>query len=126
VQASTAPNVAIIQGAWDTTSTNGPGALRCAWLTNNAILNGFTSAGGARGQSPSSGNAVNGGGVWGPPQMSLERQFLTSPTVSSPLTVRKQRRRCIQVTLNNCTIVTNIALGGGMTTGSGVEHTGAT
>jgi len=34
--------------------------------------------------------------------------------------------RAYQVTLNNCTIVTNIALGGGMTTGSAVEHTGAT
>src|SRR5262245_30120005 len=25
-----------IQGQWDPTSTNGPGAIRCAWLTNGA------------------------------------------------------------------------------------------
>src|SRR5208283_649253 len=31
----------VIQGAWDPVSTNGtgPGAVRCAWLTNGAVLN---------------------------------------------------------------------------------------
>ena len=38
-----------IQGAWDPVSTNGPAAVRCAWLTNNAILYGFTLADGATG-----------------------------------------------------------------------------
>ena len=34
VQSVNGPKVTIIQGAWDPTSTNGPGAVRCAWLTN--------------------------------------------------------------------------------------------
>jgi hypothetical protein len=41
------PFVTIIQGAWDPTSTNGPGAIRCAWLADGAMLNGFTLQNGA-------------------------------------------------------------------------------
>ncbi len=37
----------VIQGAWDPVSTNGPGAVRCAYLTNGATLNGFTLQNGA-------------------------------------------------------------------------------
>ena len=59
VQSVNGPNITIIQGAWDPTSTNGLGAVRCAWLTNNATLSGFTLCGGA---TTSSGS---GGGVWG-------------------------------------------------------------
>ena len=47
VQSVNGPSATIIQGAWDPTSTNGPGAVRCAWLTNNATLSGFTLLGGA-------------------------------------------------------------------------------
>src|SRR5208283_4608323 len=32
----------VIQGVWDPITTNGPGAVRCAWLTNGAVLSGFT------------------------------------------------------------------------------------
>src|SRR5688572_14193674 len=41
------PLVTTIQGAWDPISTNGPLAVRCAWLTNGAVLKGFTLQGGA-------------------------------------------------------------------------------
>jgi len=37
----------IIQGAWDPTTTNGPGAARCAYLADGAVLNGFTLQNGA-------------------------------------------------------------------------------
>ncbi len=37
----------VIQGVWDPVSTNGPGAVRCAWLTDGAVLNGFTLQNGA-------------------------------------------------------------------------------
>lgn len=34
VQSVNGPTATIIQGAWDPTSTNGPGAVRCVWMTN--------------------------------------------------------------------------------------------
>ena len=65
VQSVNGPNTTIIQGTWDPTSTNGPGAVRCAWLTTNAIMYGFTLFGGATRASGSSTSAGNGGGVCG-------------------------------------------------------------
>ena len=66
VQSVNGPNATIIQGAWDPTSTNGPGAVRCAYLANGAVLNGFTLQNGAT--RPRSGligaAAESGGGVW--------------------------------------------------------------
>ncbi len=41
------PGVTVIEGRWDPVGTNGPGAVRCAWLTNEARLTGFTLRGGA-------------------------------------------------------------------------------
>ncbi|MEI2722106.1 MAG: PKD domain-containing protein [Verrucomicrobiota bacterium] len=69
VQSVNGPQVTIIQGAWDLVATNGPGAVRCAWLTNGATLSGFTLRGGAtRGSSgslPPDISATNsGGGLW--------------------------------------------------------------
>ena len=56
----------IIQGAWDPATGNGPLAVRCAWLTNGAVLRGFTLQNGAT--QPYSGIVgsplVSGGGVW--------------------------------------------------------------
>jgi hypothetical protein len=52
VQSVNGPAVTIIQGAWDSTSTNGPGAVRCAWLTNGAVLNGFALQGGGTRKLP--------------------------------------------------------------------------
>lgn len=57
------PAVTTIQGAWDA-NTNGPLAVRCAWLTNGAVLNGFTLQGGATRTNGDS-TLQNGGGVWG-------------------------------------------------------------
>lgn len=57
-----------IQGAWDPVSTNGPGAIRCAWLTNGAALSGFTLANGATGIGGVIGGLPgsydSGGGIW--------------------------------------------------------------
>jgi hypothetical protein len=63
VQSVNGPGATVIQGAWDRVSTNGPGAMRCAWLTNNAVLSGFALVGGATGTNGN--NGYNGGGVWG-------------------------------------------------------------
>ena len=56
----------VIQGAWDPATTNGPLAVRCAWLTNGAVLSGFTLQNGAtRAFTGLSGAAAeSGGGVW--------------------------------------------------------------
>ena len=54
----------IIQGAFDPISTNGPAAVRCAWLTNNAILSGFTLQNGATLNTGDAGYSQSGGGVW--------------------------------------------------------------
>ena len=58
--------VTIIQGAWDPATTNGPLAVRCAWLTNGAVLNGFTLRDGAtRVSGGFTGDvAAAGGGAW--------------------------------------------------------------
>lgn len=58
------PGVTSIQGAWDP-ATNGPLAVRCAWLTNTATLSGFKLFGGATQTNYVSGTPVSGGGVWG-------------------------------------------------------------
>ncbi|NOS70486.1 MAG: PKD domain-containing protein [Verrucomicrobia bacterium] len=92
VQSVNGPKVTIIQGAWDSVATNGPGAVRCAWLTNGATLNGFTLRGGATrtGLNVSTSFSTNGGGgVW-------------SASIGTLVT--------------NCTITGNAAL----TTGGGV------
>ena len=63
VQSVNGPFATVIQGAWDPAKA-GPGAVRCAWLTNGALLSGFTlRSGGTR----SAGDFVtlcSGGGVW--------------------------------------------------------------
>jgi len=63
VQSVSGPALTLIQGAWDPTSTNGPGAVRCAWLTNSAILGGFTLQGGAT-RSGSGLASTEGGGIY--------------------------------------------------------------
>jgi hypothetical protein len=58
----------IIQGAWDPIATNGPGAVRCAWLADGAVLNGFTLQNGATRGTGDNGFVgfplESGGGVW--------------------------------------------------------------
>jgi hypothetical protein len=59
------PANTIIQGAWDPSTTNGPLAARCAWLTNDAVLSGFTLTGGATLLNGIADWVESGGGVWG-------------------------------------------------------------
>ena len=55
-----------IQGAWDSVSTNGPGAIRCLWTTNTAIVKGFTLTGGAtRSANNPFNKSMYGGGILG-------------------------------------------------------------
>ena len=59
VQSVNGPAVTIIKGAWDTT-TNGPNALRCAYLSAGSVLSGFTLTNGATTIS----GVNSGGGVY--------------------------------------------------------------
>src|ERR1019366_7647134 len=56
----------VIQGAWDPIATNGPGAVRCAYVADGATLIGFTLCNGATratGDSGQGGPLESGGGV---------------------------------------------------------------
>jgi hypothetical protein len=118
VQSVNGPNATIIQGAWDPISTNGLGAVRCVWLGTNAILDGFTICGGATRAYSSVGQAINGGGIWGP-------RTNTTPvaTAANCLIISNAASGygggAYQVNLNYCTIATNTTIGGGVNTSGG-------
>lgn len=107
VQSVNGSGVTIIQGAYDPTSTNGLAAVRCVWMTNNAVLSGFTLYGGATAAfaSPQD-NSMKGGGVWA---------SSTSATVDHCLVVSNCASYAgggaYQATLINCKVATNCSLG---------------
>lgn len=109
-----------IQGAWDPATTNGLGAIRCAWLTNNAILSGFTLKGGAtRTVTSSPNNSMSGGGVEGSSTNAVVCNSIIATNVAS-----YQGGGASSVTLNNCILIGNVAAGSGEA-GFGVAGAGA-
>jgi hypothetical protein len=96
-----------IRGAWDPAATNGPSAVRCAWLGDRAILNGFTLRNGA---TPYTGDAVSqsGAGVW---------CATTNALVANCQILGNQAAGygggVYQGTVNNCLITGNAAATGG-------------
>ena len=107
VQSVNGPSVTTIQGAWDPTSTNGPGAVRCVWLTNNATLSGFTVSGGAT--RSGTGALSTYGAVF---LAALRPEHM--PTIAcswqiSPLTLAAD----VSVNLSHCTLSGNHAAGSG-------------
>jgi hypothetical protein len=115
VQSVNGPNATIIQGAWDPASTNGSGAVRCVWMTNNATLSGFTLRGGA---TRSGSESTSGGGVWGSltntsPGATVAHCVITGNAAAS------SGGGAYRVILNNCRVATNNAMGGGTASGSG-------
>jgi len=69
VALTNAITVQSVNGPWVTTilgagATNGAAAVRCAWLTNGATLNGFTLTAGATETSGVGSILGSGGGAW--------------------------------------------------------------
>lgn len=105
VQSVMGPEATFVQGNWNPTVTNGASAVRCAWLTNGAVLSGFTlRGGGTRVFTGSANSSMNGGGVWG---------ASTNAVVFNCLVVSNRASYegggAYQATLNNCTLAGNHA-----------------
>jgi hypothetical protein len=96
------PDGTIIEGNW---GANGPTAMRCAWLTNGAVLSGFTLRGGGTGVLTGSPNSsMNGGGVCGASTNAVVFNCLVVTNRAS-----YQGGGAYQATLNNCTLAGNHA-----------------
>jgi hypothetical protein len=54
----------VIEGSWDPALTNGPSAVRCAWLADGCVLSGFTLRRGATRAAGDGGTLQSGGGIW--------------------------------------------------------------
>lgn len=129
VQSVSGPYATVIQGAWDAVSTNGPGAVRCAWLTNNATLSGFSLRGGATRPYSSFGNSSSiGGGVWGnvtltriPPSIHLATSATVTNCIITGNSAGTSGGGAYGVKLNSCLLIGNCAPGDGVkgTTGNG-------
>lgn len=64
VRSLNGPAVTILQGAPAPGTTNGPGAVRCAFLAGGAVLSGFTLTNGATCGGGDTTWAQSGGGLW--------------------------------------------------------------
>ncbi|HEY3852982.1 MAG TPA: immunoglobulin domain-containing protein [Verrucomicrobiae bacterium] len=120
----------IIEGTLDPVTTNGPLAVRCAWLTNSAILSGFTLRGGAtvHGIPASGGSAGSGGGVAGSGALAPLTGFL--PTNSEVCNCLIEGNYAYAsgggaylVALNHCTLRGNQVIDSGtFGAGGGADH----
>jgi hypothetical protein len=110
VQSVGGASVTTIQGAWDPASTNGPLSVRCASLTNGAILRGFTLIGGA---SPG-GYHQGGGGASGASTSAIVESCVITQNAGSD-----QGGGAYNLTLTNCTLSGNICLGYSAMSGGG-------
>ena len=107
----------IIQGNLDPVSTNGPAAIRCVYMTNGAMLAGFTLRGGATRANDSTPN--NGGGLWC--ESSVPIPIINNCVLTGNF-ARANGGGAYQGQLLNCTLMGNSTLtpvGGGSFNGTG-------
>lgn len=105
--------VTIIQGM-GLMPTNGPAAVRCAWLAGGAVLNGFTLRGGATHSSGDYLLGLSGGGVWCANTNGLVANCLIATNAAY-----SWGGGACRAVLNNCTVISNSAsVGGGIYQGT--------
>jgi hypothetical protein len=109
-----------IEGSWDPVNTNGPLAVRGIWMTNGAVLAGFTVRNGAtRGAVTSTTDALHsGGGIWAASTNPIVVNCLLSNNVA-----RSGGAGAYYGTIRNCIVTQNTAdWGGGGTYSSDVRN----
>ena len=108
------PEVTVIQGYQVPDTTNGDGAIRCVYLTNGAVLSGFTLTRGATRTAGDSSREQSGGGVCGESAHALVKNCTLTDNSAS-----QSGGGAFHGTLNNCTLSGNSAQrGGGASSGT--------
>ena len=108
VRSVNGPGVTSIAGYQVPGTTNGAAAVRCAYLTNGAVLSGFTLTNGATQSSGDTGKQQSGGGVW---CESVSAQVTNCVLLAN--SAFGWGGGAFQGTLNNCTLKGNFAASGG-------------
>jgi len=106
VQSVNGPGVTVIMGAG---AHPGSFGVRCAWVTNGAVLSGFTLRGGATRANSGPAAELYGGGVWGVSTAARVTNCIITANAADA-----NGGGASQITLLNCTITDNDA-GGGFT-----------
>ena len=104
VRSVNGPEVTVIQGYQVPGATNGDAAVRCVYLTNGAVLSGFTLADGATRSSGDWEKEGCGGGVW----CESQRALVTNCTLTGNSAYYNGGGAYLG-TLNHCTLTGNAA-----------------
>ncbi|MGB7769316.1 MAG: choice-of-anchor Q domain-containing protein [Verrucomicrobiia bacterium] len=111
IQSVNGPAVTVIGGYQMPGTTNGDSAVRCVYMTNNAVLIGFTLTNGATRLAPyyaDQAHELCGGGIWCEDSSAVVSNCVLSVNVSDSL-----GGGAFSGTLYNCTLTGNSAVAGG-------------
>ena len=114
------PEVTVIQGYQVPGTTNGDGAVRCVYLTNGAVLSGFTLTGGATLATGDTTLEKSGGGVW----CESTNAWVTNCTITDNWAAASGGG-AYAGTLDHCIVTGNWAQLGGGGACNGMRHNSA-